>query len=225
MKISSATACLAAIGLAVMLGGCQGNDPFYPASPEQVSKVLDQTDLPMMVFGARAASAKHWRVNAATTMWALMSDSHVELLRLSATAIAEGKGTRIHYDVLPPESSVRDQVAKGLKENGAYRDLYRSALAEQIDAKLTNREFAIRNISVETARVVLATLPHIREMLDNAGKEDERNEESESQHGRDLSLLSSGETSPWHWVSPTDRATGSCWVTPAGVAPTSASVG
>ena len=177
MKISSATACLAAIGLAVMLGGCQGKDPFYPASPDQVAKILDQTGLPMMVFGARAANAKHWRVNAATTMWALESDSHVELLRLSATTIVEGKGTRIHYDVLPPESSVRDQVAQGLKENGAYRDLYRSALAEQIDAKLTNREFAIQNISVDAARVTLGALPHIRESMDNAEKEYQRRQQ------------------------------------------------
>jgi hypothetical protein len=177
MKISSATACLAAIGLAVMLGGCQGKDPFYSVSPDQVSKVLDQTELPMMVFGARAANAKHWRVNAATTMWALESDSHVELLRLSATTIAEGKGTRIHCDVLPPESSVRDQVAQGLKENGAYRDLYRSALTEQIDAKLTNREFAIQNIAVDAARVTLGALPHIRESFDNAEKEYQRRQQ------------------------------------------------
>src|SRR4051812_5601476 len=177
MKILSATACLAAIGLAVMLAGCQGKDPFYAASPDQVSNVLDRTELPMMVFGERAATAKHWRVNATTTMWALQSDSQVELLRLSATMIAEGKGTRIHYDVLPPESSVRDQVAQGLKENGAYRDLYKSALAEQVDAKLTNREFAIQNISVDAARVTLAALPNIREGFANAEKEYQRRQQ------------------------------------------------
>jgi hypothetical protein len=177
MKISSATACLAAIGLAVMLAGCQDKDPFYQASPDQVSKVLDQTNLPVMVFGARAANARHWRVNAATTMWALESDSRVELLRLSATTIAEGKGTRIHYDVLPPDSSIRDQVAQGLKENGAYRDLYRSALAEQVDAKLTNREFALQNIAVDAARVTLEALPHIRESMANAEKEYQRRQQ------------------------------------------------
>lgn len=177
MKILSATACLAAMGLAVLLGGCQGKDPFYAASPDQVGRVLDQTDLPMMVFGERAATAKHWRVNAATTMWAIESDKHVELLRLSATTIADGKGTRIHYDVLPPDSSIRDQVARALKENGAYRNLYRSALAEQIDAKLTNREFAIRNISAEAAQVTLAALPHIRESFDNAEKEYQRKQQ------------------------------------------------
>jgi non-homologous end joining protein Ku len=112
-------------------------------------------------------------------MWALVSDSRVELLRLSATTIAEGKGTRIHYDVLPPESSVRDQVAKGLKENGAYRDLYRSALAEQIDAKLTNREFAIQNIAVAAARVTLGALPNIRESMDNAEKEYQRRQQQD----------------------------------------------
>ena len=177
MKIWSATACLAAIGLAIMLGGCQDKDPFYPAPPDQMNKVLDQTELPAMVFGARAANAKHWRVDAVTTMWALQSNSHIELLRLSATTIAEDKGTRIHYDVLPPESSVRDQVEQGLKENGAYRDLYRSALAEQVDAKLTNREFAFQNISVDTARVTLGALPHIRESMDNAEKEYQRRQQ------------------------------------------------
>ena len=160
-----------------MLDGCQGSDLFYPASPDHVSKVLDRTELPMMVFGERAATAKHWRVDAATTMWALESDSQVELLRLSATTIAEGNGTRIHYDVLPPKSSVRDQVAQGLKENEAYRELYRSALAEQIDAKLTNRDFAIQNISMEATRVTIGALPYIRESYDNAEEEYQRRQQ------------------------------------------------
>ena len=177
MKTSSAKACLAAIGLAVMLGGCQGRDPFYAVAPDQVSRVLDQTNLPMMVFGEWALNVKHWRVNAATTMWALEGDSHVELLRLSATTIADGKGTRIHYDVLPPESSVRDQIAQRLKENGHYRDLYRSALAEQVDAKLTNRAFAIGNIAAEVARVTLVELPNIRKSFDNAEKEYQRKQQ------------------------------------------------
>lgn len=177
MKMLSVTACLGAIGLAVTFGGRQGEDPFYPTSPDQVNTVLDQTELPIVVFGERAATAKHWRVDAATTMWALESDSRLELLRLSATTIAEGKGTRIHGEVLPPEGSVRDQVAQGLKENGAYRDLYRSALMEQIDAKLTNREFAIQNISVDTARVALGALPHIREGFENAEEEYQRQQQ------------------------------------------------
>ena len=177
MKLSSARAGLAAIGLAVMLAGCQGKDPFYAVSPGQVNDVLDQTYLPLMVFGEYALNAKHWRVNGATTMWALQSDSHVELLRLSATTMADGKGTRIHYEVLPPESSVRDQVAQRLKENGHYRDLYRSALAEQVDAQLTNRAFAIGNIAAEVARVTLVELPNIRKSFDDAEKEHVRQQQ------------------------------------------------
>ena len=179
MEISSAkaTASLAAIVLAAMVAGCQGSDPFYPASPDQMSKVLDRTELPIVVFGERAVTAKRWRVNATTTMWALESDSRIELLRLSATTIADGDGTRIHYDVLPPESSLREQVVQGLRENGAYRDLYRSALAEQIDANLTNREFAIQNISVEATRVTLGALPNIREGYDNAEEEYQRQQQ------------------------------------------------
>jgi hypothetical protein len=177
MKISSATACLAAIGLAVMLGGCQDRDPFYAIAPDQVSKALDQTSLPIMVFGEWALNTKHWRVNAATTMWAIENDSHVELLRLSATTRTDGKGTRIHYDVLPPEGSARALVAQRLKENGHYRDLYRTALAEQVDAKLTNRAFAIGNIAAAAARVTLAELPNIRKGFDNAEKEYQRQQQ------------------------------------------------
>jgi hypothetical protein len=173
MKISSVAAGLAAIGLAVMLGGCLGRDPLYAIAPGQVNDVLDRTYLPIMVFGEPALTAKHWRVNAATTMWAVESDKHVELLRLSATTTAEG----IHYDVLPPESAVRDRVAQQLKDNSAYRDLFRSALAEQVDANLNNRGFSIGNIAMETARVTLKELPNIRQSFDNAEKEHVRRQQ------------------------------------------------
>jgi hypothetical protein len=162
---------LATLGLAVLLTGCDGNDPFYALPAQAVASVIDQTSLPIMVFGDKAATAKHWRVDAKTSMWAFQNAEEVELLRLSATTIAEGDGTRVHIDVLPPESPIHDQVEQGLKENAAYRDLYTAALAEQINADLNNRVFNIGNIAGAAAHVTLAALPHIREGMENAAEE------------------------------------------------------
>ena len=183
MKSLLASAALTAIAAAVIFSGSESKDTYYDIPEHKVSWTLDKTNLPMMVFGDRALNAKHWRVDAATSMWALLSKDkdkgNVELLRLSATTRADGKGTRVHVEVLPPESSVHDQVVQGLKENGAYGDLYSAALAEQIDAKLTNRDFAIANISRATARVTLAALPHLRESFDNEAAEYDRRKQED----------------------------------------------
>ena len=175
MKIYLAGASIAALALTLTFGGYGARDAYYPVAAERVREVLDKTDLPVMVFGHRGATAKHWRFDKDTSMWALLNaDQTVELLRLSVKAVAEGDGTRLHFDVLPPEGSIHDQVARALEENSACRDLYRHALAEQVDAKLTNREFDMLKLSGATARVTLMALPHIKEGMDNAEVEHQR---------------------------------------------------
>lgn len=177
MKFSAG---IAALALTSVLAGCgmaEVKDPYYAMSASQASKLLSQANLPMVVFGDRAFNAKRWRVGSATTMWALMAGNNAEILRLSATAIAEGEGTRVHCDVLPPESPVHDLVAQGLKENEASRDLYAAALAEQVDATLTGRDFNIMRISAATARVTLNALPQIREAMENESKQYQKKEQ------------------------------------------------
>ena len=158
---------LALAGLALTVGG-ESADRLYPVPTQRVRQVLDRTDLPIMVFGHRAVTAKHWRADADTSMWAVLSSTDIELLRLSAKTVAEGEGTRVHVDVLPPESSLHDEVAEAFKQHAEHGNLYRSALAEQIDATLTNREFSMRNIAAAAALVTLSALPHVREAMDNA---------------------------------------------------------
>jgi len=171
MKFYFGAASIAAVSITLLLAGTGPGDHFYAIPVDRVREVVDDAALPMMVFGARAATAKHWRLNKDTSLWALTSADGVELLRLSVATIAEGDKTRIHYGILPPESALHDQVAQGLKENAAYSDLYRSALAEQIDAQLTNREFSIVNISGAAALVTIQQLPNIKAGMDQAEAE------------------------------------------------------
>jgi hypothetical protein len=174
MKLAIISACLTAIGLGWAFEDQQVKDPLYQQTSAQVSAVLDKADLPAMVFGVKALSARHWRADNNTSIWALQSDDKVELLRLSASTIKEGNGTRVRYDVLPPEGALREQVSTRLKESGAFRNLYLAALAEQIDANLNNRKFDISRISSETARVTLEELPHFREAAEAAVADNNR---------------------------------------------------
>ena len=58
-----------------------------------------------------------------------------------------------------------------LDDNPAYADLFGSALAEQIDAKLHNRLFSIANISRPMARVTLHAAPQILQMRKSIDEE------------------------------------------------------
>ena len=152
-------------------------DGVYAMPVANVNEVIDRTDLPMMIFADRAMSAKHWRADASTSVWAVLGHGDVEILRLHATTVAEGEGVRVHIEALPPPGELHDQVAQGIKQNGSNIDLMTTALAEQIDANLNGREFDLKRISPAIGRVVLLALPHLRENADKAAKQAEQREQ------------------------------------------------
>src|SRR5262249_44240903 len=134
-----------ALGMALAvyfgLGASADTKHVYPMQVSEVNKLLDQIDLPELIFADHAFGARHWRENDKVSIWALQSSEGAEMLRLTATTSAVKAGTQVTVDVLPPVGKNRDNVKSTLDENPAYRDLYGSALAEQIDAKLHNRLF------------------------------------------------------------------------------------
>ena len=165
--------------LAILFLRLDVRDGVYPMPPAKVNEVIDRTDLPELVFADRAFDARHWRVDANVSMWSVLGKGGQELLRLRAATSAEGAGARVHVDALPPAGALRDTVAEGIKENGVQVDLLTTALAEQIDAKLNGREFDLKRISAAIARVMVVSLPHLREGMDNAYKElDQRDQDN-----------------------------------------------
>lgn len=154
------------------LGGCSDSrGRFYAFTPRHVQDVIDVAELPSNVFGDQAVVAKHWRANSDTTMWTLQSTDGNEVLRLSATIASESSGTRVRVDALPPVGVNHDQIAKVLAARGRYYKLYTSALAEQIEADLTNRDFKLTNVSSMVDFLTLEALPTIRLKMDEAGNE------------------------------------------------------
>jgi hypothetical protein len=162
--------------LAVYFGFGAGADTkrVYPMQVAEVNELLDQIDLPELIFADHAFGARHWRENDKVSIWALKSSEGAEMLRLTATTSATKAGTQVVVEVLPPVGKDRDKVKKMLDENPAYGDLYGSALAEQIDAKLRNRPFSIANVSRATTRVMLHAAPQIAAMRKSVDEEHER---------------------------------------------------
>ncbi|MCC8982996.1 hypothetical protein [Bradyrhizobium acaciae] len=162
------TLCMA---LAVYLGVGSGADAnrVYAMPVSEVNHLIDEIDLPEIIFANH--KVRHWRENDKLSVWALQNDAGKETFRLTATTATDKKGSLVTVAVLPPNNDKRDEVKKMLDDNPAFADLYGSALAEQIDAKLRNRLFSIANISRPMARVSLRAAPQILQMRKSIDEE------------------------------------------------------
>jgi hypothetical protein len=154
-------------------------DKVYATPLAAVNEVIDRTDLPLMIFQDKAFNARHWRSGPNTSIWVVVGEGKVELLRLKAETIAGGDNVRVHVEALPPDGALHDELRQKIEANGSDIALLTTALAEQIDANLNGREFDLKRISMAIARVTLEALPHLREAVDNAGKDVERHEQDE----------------------------------------------
>lgn len=153
------------MSLAVYLGvgAGAGANRVYAMPVSEVNHLIDEIDLPEVIFANYTHKAKHWR-NDKLSVWALQNDAGKETFRLTATTAAGKEGSLVTVAILPPDNDKRDEVKKMLDDNPAFADLFVSALAEQIDAKLRNRLFSIANISRPMARVTLHAAPQILQM-------------------------------------------------------------
>jgi hypothetical protein len=152
---------LAVMSLAIAFGAFQPGDRTYSLPAFRISQHLDEMDLPDAIFGDQALIARHWRESASTFIWVLQTSEDIESLRLSVTINETDQGTRLSFETLPPKGKGSEPAARGLKNNPAVRDLYRSALMEQVDAKLRDRDFALLNIWRPMTRVALVAIPYI----------------------------------------------------------------
>ncbi|MES5484790.1 hypothetical protein QMZ05_18700 [Bradyrhizobium sp. INPA03-11B] len=159
------------MSLAIYFGIGSGADTnrVYAMPVSEVNHLIDQIDLPEVIFANH--KARHWRENDKLSVWALQNGAGKETFRLTATTAADKKGSLVTVAIVPPDNDKRDEIKKMLDDNPAYADLYSSALAEQIDAKLRNRLFSITNISRPMARVSLNATPQILQMRKSIDEE------------------------------------------------------
>jgi hypothetical protein len=168
MAFGLLTLCMS-VALYLGLGSGADKNRVYAMPVSEVNHLIDEIDLPEIIFANH--KAKHWRENDKRSVWALQNDAGKETFRLTATTAADKKGSLVTVAILPPDNDKRDEVKKMLDDNPAFADLFGSALAEQIDAKLHNRLFSIANISRPMARVTLHAAPQILQMRKSVDEE------------------------------------------------------
>ncbi len=146
------------MGYSFMQAKHETRDRAYPFPVASVNSTLDDTDLPAMVFGERASTARHWRLDNATSAWALENSEGDEFMRLTAKTTGDAKSARVHYEIEAPKGPDHDKLEKHFKQNSAMVDSYKAALAEQVDAALTRRPFNMANIMGAVTRGSLSQL-------------------------------------------------------------------
>ena len=146
----------------------------YAMPPTRALAIIDRTDLPPLIFGEFKPAMRHWCQDDATSMWSLVGDGNIELRRFRASVTPEGDGVRVQIESLPPQGKLHDEAAESMKEDPEYADFLTAALAEQIDAKLTGREFDMKRLAAAFARVQMAAIPRIRRAADAAAKADDK---------------------------------------------------
>ena len=146
----------------------------YAMAPAQALAIIDRIDLPPQVFSDFKPAMRHWRPDGATSMWALLGDSDVEMQRFRASVTPEGEGARVRVEALPPQGARHDEVAASMKEAPEYVEFLTAALVERIDAQLTGREFDMKRLAPAFARLQIAAIPRIRRSIDAGAKLEEQ---------------------------------------------------
>lgn len=172
-------AALVALAAAALLAGCgdASRGETYAIAPADLREALLDTDAPIGVLGSEAVDWKTSPSGDDAVLWMVLGTDDKELLRFTATVVPVGQGARVDVAVLPPESALKDRVAKGLAENGSVRDLYRLAMTEEIDAKLEHRGFDFSRIAGATMQAAAANMGSISDRMDKAGAEFRKRDE------------------------------------------------
>jgi chemotaxis response regulator CheB len=102
--------------------------------------------------------------------WTVLKDGK-QVLRMVATVTPEGEdASRVAVAIEPPNNDGNSAIGRKMADNPAIVRLYKSAMAEQIDAKLNNRAFNMAAIQGEMMGAALASMPKIQEQAAEAAR-------------------------------------------------------
>jgi hypothetical protein len=124
--------------MAGLLAAC-GDGASYPIAAAEVTSKLMATRPPMFVFGNSGANVMVTQGDGGAVHWTILQGGK-QVMRLTASVTPDGdSASRVAVSVDPPSND--SATASSMAENPQIVKLYKAAMAEQIDAKLNNREF------------------------------------------------------------------------------------
>jgi hypothetical protein len=154
--------------LAVAVAGCNESTT-YELSADAVRSRLLSIGPPMMVFGSQAGGSMTTQPDANSVRWTVFGPNRKPVMSLVATIEAQGD-SRAAVSVAAEPAQGNSKVAQGMSDNPQIVTLYRDAMREQIDAKLTGRDFDMTKIQAQMMAAAIATMPKMAKQLDEASK-------------------------------------------------------
>jgi hypothetical protein len=152
-----------------LLAAC-GAGTSYPIPAHEVTGKLLVTKPPMFVFGSSGADVMVTQGDGGAVRWTVLKDGK-QVLRMVATVTPEGEdASRVAVAIEPPNNDGNSAIGRKMADNPAIVRLYKSAMAEQIDAKLNNRAFNMAAIQGEMMGAALASMPKIQEQAAEAAR-------------------------------------------------------
>ena len=174
---------LAAVA-AGLLAACGGGKS-YPISAAEVTGKLLSTRPPSGVFGSAATDVMVTQGEGGTVRWTVLKGGS-QVMRLVATITPDGEAaSRVSVSAEPPNNDAHSAIGKNMADNPAIVKLYTAAMIEQIDAKLTNREFNFAAIQPQMMAAAMASMPKMQASVDQAMKQSQDMERDREQGQRD----------------------------------------
>jgi hypothetical protein len=151
-----------ALVMAGLLAAC-GESTSYPISAHEVTSKLLSTKPPMFVFGSSGANVMVTQGEGGAVRWTVLKNGH-QVMRLVAKVTPNGdNASNVAVSVEPPNDDASTKIGQNMADNPAIVKLYRSAMVEQIDAKLNNRDFNMGAIQAQMVAAAIATMPKIQQ--------------------------------------------------------------
>jgi hypothetical protein len=144
----------------------------------EAHRVLEQTGLPPHVLGSEEYKFEVQATDPARVVWIVKMGGKDAMRFIADLSPAGEKSTRVHVDVTGPASGPMSYVAARLAESRTIKNLYVTAMEEQVAAALQHRVF---NLTVVYPAMMVATFAHIDEL----NKMQERDNEADRKRYRD----------------------------------------
>lgn len=156
--------------LMVVLAGCaKGN--YYAVRPGEARQRLADSEIPVMVFGSSATAAEAVQRGSGTIVWRVLNEDDDEMMRLAAHVSADGDGSRIWTEVLPPEGAFHARVAKGMGKVPAVVAFYEKVAEEQVASVMAGRDFSMAAVTPAMMGATFAITQQIQQDAMHAASE------------------------------------------------------
>jgi hypothetical protein len=140
--------------------------------------ILEQTGLPPEVLGSEEHDFEVQAKDPARIVWIVKMDGMEAMRFIADLSTAGEKSTRVYVDVAGPASGPMSYVASRLAEYRTIKNLYVTAMEEQVAAALQHREFNLTAVYPAMMVAMLANFGQLNDM-------DESDSEATRKRARD----------------------------------------